>query len=444
MMLFKFLKYLQPTHYFGLKNKKGQSVFPIVAQLPQSIQSQLQADTDFESPIATAYDLSWQALHKGYIGSAATYDHFEQLPIVDNYRFVRSYFHSAWVHYVLAVRLLTFKNPITEIAGWYQSRHTKRSAYLQTPKVYHDFHDFESELVTSHPKVSIIIPTLNRYRYLKDVLKDLEAQAYHNFEVIVMDQSQPFQKEFYEVFRLDLQVHYQEEKALWLARNTAIRNSVGDYILLFDDDSRVSPDWIGNHLKCLDYFKADLSSGVSISKVGAKIPAHYSFFRLSDQLDTGNVLLKKDVFKAIGLFDRQFEKQRMGDGEFGLRAYLEGFKNVSNPFAKRLHLKVDSGGLREMGSWDAFRTGSFFDPRPIPSVLYFFRCYFGTTQARWALLRTVPMSIMPYRFKKHKSLMLVGVFVSVLLLPLVLWQVLKSWRMASKKLEEGPLIEHLH
>ena len=87
---------------------------------------------------------------------------------------------------------------------------------------------------------------------------------------------------------------------------------------------------------------------------GGKVPAQYAYFCISSQVDTGNVLLPKQIFRDIGLFDRQFEKQRMGDGEFGLRAYLAGYKNVSNPFAKRLHLKVSSGGLRQMGSWDGF------------------------------------------------------------------------------------------
>ena len=252
-----------------------------------------------------------------------------------------------------------------------------------------------------------------------------------------------FQSDFYLPYQLDLKVVQQQEKALWLARNTAIQQSQGDYLLLFDDDSRVSKDWIQQHLKCLDFFGAAISSGVSISKVGAKVPEHYSFFRVSDQLDTGNVLIKKSVFKAIGLFDRQFEKQRMGDGEFGLRAYLHGFLNVSNPFAQRLHLKVGSGGLREMGSWDGFRTSNIFSPRPIPSVLYFFRRYFGASAARRALWRTVPLSIMPYKFKTHKVMMLLGVFVSLLLTPFVLLQVFKSWHLSSKTLHEGPKIEPL-
>ncbi|RIA10252.1 GT2 family glycosyltransferase [Flavobacteriaceae bacterium MAR_2010_72] len=442
-MLFNFLTYLQPTHYFTLLNKRGHSVFPDPKALPLSVLEQLEARPYYQSDIASAYDLSWQALQKGYLGSGPTLDQVEALPIADEYKFCKTYFHWAWVLYVLAVRVLSFKNPITEFRAWYSSRQIPRSGYLSSPLSTKDWDAFESPLVKAGPKVSVIIPTLNRYPYLKEGLLDLQGQDYPNFEVLVVDQSEPFQKAFYEPFQLELTVTQQQEMALWLARNMAIKQAKGDYLLFFDDDSRVGPDWIRQHLKALDFFKADLSSGVSISKVGDKVPVHYNFFKVSDQLDTGNVMIKRAVFKTLGLFDRQFEKQRMGDGEFGLRAYLAGFLNVSNPYAKRLHLKVDHGGLRQMGSWDAFRTSKLFAPRPIPSVLYFFRRYFGNQQARYALLRTVPMSIMPYRFKSNTAFKAIGLVISVLLLPLVLMQVMLSWKRASRKLKQGPLIEPL-
>ncbi|PZW39074.1 GT2 family glycosyltransferase [Mesonia algae] len=442
-MLFTFLKYLQPSHYFGLKRKDGTYIFPKVENLPQEILQQLEKDNGFKSDLAKEYDLSWQALNKGYIVSGDNYTHFKKLPLVDEYRFIHKYFHPVWCLYVLVLRLFTFKNPLKEIPAYLKGRKLKRSTYLQRPIEHKEFKNYKSKLVEEKPLISVIIPTLNRYPYLKDVLKDLELQDYTNFEVIVVDQSEPYQEDFYKGWNLDLKAIQQTEKALWLARNRAIQLAKGDYILLYDDDSRVDADWITQHIKTLDYFKADISSGVSISTEGGEVPAHYSFFHISSQLDTGNVLLKKEVFGKIGLFDRQFEKQRMGDGEYGLRAYLEGFLNVSNPYAKRLHLKVGSGGLREMGSWDAFRTEKWFAPRPIPSVLYLFRKYHGNKRARLALLKTVPPSIIPYKFKRNKPMLLIGVFLSVFLLPVILIQVCKSWKLSSQKLKEGAKIERL-
>jgi hypothetical protein len=108
-----------------------------------------------------------------------------------------------------------------------------------------------------------------------------------------------------------------------------------------------------------------------------------------------------------------------------------------------LHLKVGSGGLREMGSWDGFRPKKWMDPRPIPSVVYLFRKYHGNPAARWALLKTVPSSIMPYRYKRNSYMMVLGMLISIIISPLVFLQVYKSWSLASKKLQEGAKIEKL-
>jgi glycosyltransferase involved in cell wall biosynthesis len=441
--MFKALNYLQPIHYFLLFRNDKTSVFPKPDQVDAELNSLVKQDQSYQSEMAKTYDQSWRLTQKGYIGQAKTYKEFKKLPVIDEYRFIRKNFHKAWVLYVLLFRLVSFKNPFKELTAYFKTRDVKRVDEHQHPIKYPGYKTFQSDLLQQQPLVSVIIPTLNRYPYLKDVLKDLERQAYSNFEVIVVDQSEPFQKEFYEEFNLNINLMYQEEKALWLARNTAIQQSKGECILLFDDDSRVDEDWITQHLKTLDFFKADLSSGVSISTQGAKVPANYAHFGISSQLDTGNVLLKKSVFKDLGLFDRQFEKQRMGDGEFGLRAYLAGYKNISNPYAKRLHLKVGSGGLRQMGSWDGFRPRKWLDPRPIPSVVYLFRKYHGNKAARLALLKTVPSSIMPYRYKQNPYMMVLGVVISLLISPLVLVQVFKSWRLASIKLREGARIEKL-
>ncbi|MFD2823340.1 glycosyltransferase family 2 protein [Lacinutrix iliipiscaria] len=441
-MPFSFLKYLQSTHYFQLKTKAGYYIFPKLEALSEDIVCELKRDVSYQSELAQSYDMSWQAIQKGYIGKAETYANFEKVPVQDNYHFLRKYFHKAWVFYVLLFRLLSFKNPIKELAAYLKTRQVRRVVSGENPIKYNHWERFNSDLISKAPKVSVVIPTLNRYDYLKDVLKDLELQEYTNFEVIVVDQSQPFRAEFYDEFNLDINLIRQEEKALWLARNTAIKNSKGDFIALSEDDVRIKPDWISLHLKGIDFFKAQVSAGVFYPE-GQSIPKERSFFAIASQFATGNAMLYKDVFKTVGLFDRQFEKQRMGDGEFGIRLYLNDIKSISNPFASCVDVKAGTGGLREMGSWDAFRPSNFFAPRPIPSVLYFFRRYFGNKPTKLALLRIVPISIFPYQYKKNKPLLFLAVLMTVLLLPLVFYQVYKSWHLASKKIKQGPIIETL-
>jgi glycosyltransferase involved in cell wall biosynthesis len=445
-MIFSFYKYLKPIWYFNLRPAKDFGYFPTLSQLDR-VSYPYTIDLNYKSQIAQQKDVAWTAFQQGFINKL--YEpgldiwRNEKIPVIDEYIFLRKNFHQAWVVYVLLLRIITFHNPISEIFAFLKSSKIKRFDYHRNHFENKDYVSFDSQLVKEQPLVSIIIPTLNRYAYLKDVMRDLENQTYKNFEVIVVDQTDAFQESFYEGWKFNLHFWFQAEKALWKARNEAIQYSKGDYILLYDDDSLVEHNWIEEHLKVLDFFNADLSSGVSISTVGDEVPKHYSYFRWSDQLDTGNVLLKRTIFEKIGLFDRQFEKQRMGDGEFGLRAYLAGYKNISNYSAKRIHLKVSQGGLRQMGSWDGWRPKKLLGPRPVPSVLYLARKYFGANSSKFFILHSILPSLIPYKFKRNKVLKVVSFVFLPFVFPLLVFQVIKSWKLATKKLENGPIISSL-
>jgi len=413
-MLFLFQKYLQPTWYFN-RLPEGRTGRPIPVEQNEAVYRGLLLGRRWDvPPHRTARDPD------------------------ANYRFLRRYFHPAWSGYVWMLRVISGHWRPAGLRAFFRSFREKRSTLYR-----HLIEMPALPALRETPGVSVILPTLNRYDALKDALKDLEQQDYPAFEVIVVDQSEPFRPGFYRPFDLPLKLIRQEEKALWRARNAAIRAAKYELLLFFDDDSRVGSDWIHRHVQGLVAFDADLSSGVSISGLDQEVPGPYRLFRLADQLDTGNALIRRQVFERIGLFDRQFEGQRMGDGEFGFRAYLAGFRNVSNPLACRYHLKASSGGLRQMGSWDAFRPGSWVKPRPLPSVTYFYRRYLGDGPARWALLKGVLPALLPYRYKRSRGLRGPAVVLALILSPFLLVQLWRSWQAGGRKLAEGPKIDHL-
>jgi glycosyltransferase involved in cell wall biosynthesis len=422
--MFHILKYIRPTWYFNLQPAKDHGYFKL---------SDSASGIDFNER-----DTAYLSLINGQIEIDAEDDgQWWKLPPVsvkDEYTFAFRHFNKARVLYAFCLRILMMNNPFPELKGLLLSRKERLSRHDGQRTANAGFGNFESHMIRTAPLVTVIIPTLNRYSYLKDVLHDLELQRYQNFEVIITDQSSPFQPDFYKNFNLNIRVIHQKEKALWMARNESVKISNGNFLLFFDDDSRVDRNWIMNHLKCIDFYRADISSGVSISVSGGAVPDGYSYFRWSDQLDTGNVMIRKEVFRTVGLFDRNFEKQRMGDGEFGLRCYLAGLRNISNPLAKRLHLKVGEGGLRESGGWDAFRPRKVTDLRPMPSVLYYIRKYFGNKAAYISLLIHIPPGLIPYRFKKSRVLMIFGFMLCILLAPFVLIQIIRSWRLSSEML----------
>lgn len=443
--MIELIKYIKPSWYFNLNPHQGSIPYWLdIDKVPSEWKSRAEESTCYSSGIGQKWDAAYQLWSKGVISNNSDWAITDTtpIPLTDQYCFIKRFYNPVWIYVVALLRILEFKNPLQELSGVWATRGIRKIDPSADPFEHH-IDQFDSTLIKQNPLVSVIIPTLNRYKYLEDVLLDMDKQTYPNLEVLVVDQSEPFQEEIYTNRKQPLQVWHQQEKALWLARNTAIQKAKGEYILLYDDDSLVDSDWVEQHLKCIDFFQCPISSGVSIAVVGASVPSHYRYFRWSDQIDTGNVLLHRSVFEKIGLFDRQFEKQRMGDGEFGLRAYLAGFKNISNPKAKRVHLKVSEGGLRQMGSWDAWRPLNFFDPRPIPSVLYLLRSYFGNAAARRNIVLAILPSIVPYRFKNNKGLLLLGTALGILTLPFMSISVIRSWRLSTIKCIEGPKVEKL-
>ncbi len=435
--MFTFIKYIQPANYYRLVDKMPQSVLVADELVDKTL--------GYRDDKSVTMDIAYMNLQQGLIPVAnnqrATFQNYRIDSVDDNYIFLRRYFSKFQVCWVLILRLLSFNNPINELGGFIKSGKHKRVTLK--PEEYLDYEKFQGNLVKQGPLVSVIIPTLNRYDYLKDVLCDLEQQNYKNFEVIVCDQSEPIDEKFYKNWNLNIKLIQQVEKALWLARNRCIQLSKGEYVLLFDDDSRVEANWIESHLKCLDYFNVKISAGVTQTLVGGGLGKKDNYFHLSDVFDTGNAMVHRSVFHKVGLFDRQFEKQRMGDGEFGLRATLGGFLVVSNPFAKRIHLKVDTGGLRQMGSWDAFRPNNILSPRPVPSVLYLIRKYFGVEESLLFLLKNIPQSYIPYSKKGSKPAKILIYLFLPLWFPLALISVSRSWREAIRKLKQGALISIL-
>ena len=196
-MIFSFYNYLKPIWYFNLRPAKDFGYFPTLSQLDR-VSYPYTIDLNYKSQIAQQKDVAWTAFQQGFINKL--YEpgldiwRNEKIPVIDEYIFLRKNFHKAWVVYVLLLRIITFHNPISEIFAFLKSSKIKRFDYHRNHFENKGYVSFDSQLVKEQPLVSIIIPTLNRYAYLKDVMRDLENQTYKNFEVIIVDQTDAFQE----------------------------------------------------------------------------------------------------------------------------------------------------------------------------------------------------------------------------------------------------------
>jgi hypothetical protein len=153
----------------------------------------------------------------------------------------------------------------------------------------------------------------------------------------------------------------------------------------------------------------------------------------------------RKLLEQFGLFDQQFDRQRRGDAEFGLRVQLGGGLVIHNPHAIRMHLKAAEGGLRTFGSWDGFRHRDRSAPLPLPSVVYYARRYHSRRQLREDLLIGVSQAIVPYELKRRASprQWLGFVAAEAVHFPSTVRRVRRSIRIADEMVADGPRIPRL-
>lgn len=102
-------------------------------------------------------------------------------------------------------------------------------------------------------KVSIIIPTYKGTNYILNLIQTLEKQKFQDFEVIVMiDGSPDNTKEVLENYNTTLQtlqIIYKENQGRAKVRNNGASLSKGDLLIFFDDDMRLTPTCIEEHIE---------------------------------------------------------------------------------------------------------------------------------------------------------------------------------------------------
>lgn len=442
--MFLFLKYTRPSWYYRLYNKSDVQLYS-EETIKYVKDNSLINIFSYKDEISVYYDIVYQLINNAYIDNSSnkkTIDTYNKnvTSVKDNYIFIRRFFSTKWLIYILIIRILSLKNIYLEFKYF-----LKCLSINKVEKNYY-FDDIELKKLDKRSSrsyfndfITIIIPTLNRYAYLSDALVDLENQTYKNFEVIICDQSDNFDPSFYRRWKIDIKYIYQSKKALWAARNKCIELSKGRYIILFDDDSRVNNDWIQSHIDCITKYKNSISAGITRTVKGNQLAIIDSRYHYSDVFDTGNSMLDKNIFKKIGLFDERFEKQRMGDGEFGLRAYLNGYSIISNPLACRDHLKVKSGGLREFGSWDAFSSMNILSPKPIPSAIYFITKYFDKNSTIFFIINSLIYN-KNHKIKSKYINKIISILIDIIFFPITLLRIIASFHIAEKMLNQGSII----
>lgn len=153
-----------------------------------------------------------------------------------------------------------------------------------------------------HPKYSVIIPVYNRPEEVNELLHSLTLQQYRNFEVIVVeDGSTNPCRDIVDSFRDKLRIEYvfKQNSGPGPSRNIGYAMAKGDYLVVFDSDCIIPPEYF----KIVD----DQLTTRAFDAWGGPDRAHENFtplqramaYTMSSVLTTGGIRGKK---KGVGKF----------------------------------------------------------------------------------------------------------------------------------------------
>ncbi|MHB9093104.1 MAG: glycosyltransferase family 2 protein [Eubacteriales bacterium] len=195
---------------------------------------------------------------------------------------------------------------------------------------------------------SIIILTFNELRFTKVCLEYIRRYTSEPYELVVVDNASTDGTVEYLRGQKDIKLVINDKNnGFAKGCNQGIEIAAGDYILLLNNDTAVSPGWLGNMIVCLEsdqsigivgprsnYVKEPQRLKVEYTTMDQIVSFSTQFNKVSDpskwfelEMAVGFcMLIKRKVIDVVGLLDEQFGKGFFEDDDYCRRAKEKGFK----------------------------------------------------------------------------------------------------------------------
>ncbi len=171
--------------------------------------------------------------------------------------------------------------------------------------------------------VSVIIPTYNREKYIKDTLITVLGQTHKNLEIIVVDDGSTDNTTeiVNKIAKKDSRVRYiyQENKGATAAKNTGIKNSNGSYIQFLDSDDLLFSFSIERKLDFLKEFPDIQAVYTDIILYDSKNfyyrtfpktpkkPVLFFFLLITYPIVGTSTLVERSAILDVGMFDEEID-----------------------------------------------------------------------------------------------------------------------------------------
>jgi glycosyltransferase involved in cell wall biosynthesis len=368
----------------------------------------------------------------------------ETLPFEDELRFVHYRFGSTWSRWAMLRAVLGRYASVGDV------RRASRSVHAVTRPAEPEPYAPDAPLLPDEapaPKVTALIPTVDRYPYLRTLLDQLRVQTVAPADIIVIDQTAKERRDTAiatDYADLPLRVLYQDNPGQCTSRNAGLEIAAGERILFVDDDDEVQPTLIEDHLRAMRQFRSDVSCGVADEVGAGPLPANFQFRRAADVFPTNNTLASREVLQRSGLFDLAYNRGQRADRDLGMRVYLSGAVMILYPAISVLHHHAPAGGLRmhkaRVITYASSRSKLVHRQLPSVTELYLAQRYFTPRQLRESIWLSV-LGTFSVRGGKFRKLLKVGIGVACL--PNTLLRIRKCHRVAVAMMRDYPQIPEM-
>ncbi|MCA9994133.1 MAG: glycosyltransferase [Anaerolineales bacterium] len=202
-------------------------------------------------------------------------------------------------------------------------------------------------------QASIIIPTYNRFEFLRETLHTIANQhlSPNQYEVIVVDDGSTDNTSEIknESFPFDLVYVYQRNQGDAIARNLGAEHSQATYLIFLDDDILIEPHYVEAMLKAHNNSHQKIVAGQMYLQVRPKTVFSWLYERESlskvssevnfAEVSSNNMSVHRESHFDIGQMEGLgFSGSNIWcDVDFNYRAYLKGYKFVKAPNAVCYH-----------------------------------------------------------------------------------------------------------
>ncbi|MHA6534616.1 glycosyltransferase [Paenibacillus sp. BAC0078] len=188
------------------------------------------------------------------------------------------------------------------------------------------------------PKVSIIIPFYN-CPYIEQALQSALAQSWQPCEIVVVDDGSTMHTERITPYLERINYLGKSNGGTASALNHGIMHSTGDYVAWLSSDDMFYHDKINNQVLFMEQNRLLIThtnfnyvngnSQLTEMNAASAFPSHLEYMRsflYGNPINGCTVMIKRELFGAIGLFDERLPYTH--DYDLWFRAILNGYPPI--------------------------------------------------------------------------------------------------------------------